>query len=232
MKNLKICAICIMLLCISLVQAQPGKNPTIDSYVKIETNLGVMIFKLFKETLNHTANFKKLSKKGYFDAYNFNRVISGFVIQGGETDSAYAAMEKNGQKIKYLPAEFDKQIFHQRGALAAGRDDNKEKASFLGQIYIVHGKTYTDLQLDAFEKRIGNDFHFSPEARKVYKEIGGTPSLDQNYTIFGQLVKGFDVLDLIANQQKNKADRPLKLVKLKVSLLSKKEIKDLNGVLY
>ncbi|MBP8067024.1 MAG: peptidylprolyl isomerase [Pedobacter sp.] len=195
-----------------------------DSHVKISTNLGEMIFKLYKETPKHHTNFVRLVKKGYFDAYDFNRIIKGFVIQGGETDSAYAAMEKAGEVLKRLPAELNSQLFHQKGALAAGRDDNKEKASFLGQIYVVDGKKYTDQQLDAFEKRIGKDFQFSAEARRIYKEVGGTPSLDQNYTIFGQLVKGWEVLDRIAGQSKDKSDRPLMKIKIKVSMLSKKEV--------
>ncbi|RYG16849.1 MAG: peptidylprolyl isomerase [Chitinophagaceae bacterium] len=198
-----------------------------DTYVKIATNLGDMIFKLHNETPNHKANFINLVRKGYFNTYDFNRVIKGFVIQGGETDSAYAAMEKTGEVLKRLPPEFSSHLVHQKGALAAGRDDNKEKASFLGQIYIVDGKKYTDSQLDAVEKRIGNNFHFSTESRKIYKEIGGTPSLDQNYTVFGQLIKGWEVLESIASQAKSKADRPLVKVSLIVSMLSKKEVKQI-----
>lgn len=228
MNYLKTICIFLMLLPVSFVKAQSNKASSIASYVKIETNLGLMVFKLSNQTPVHSANFIKLAKKGYFNTYDFNRVIKGFVIQGGETDSAYSAMERAGQVLQRIPAEFNGTLFHQKGALAAGRDDNKEKASFLGQFYVVDGKKYTDAQLDGFEKKIGNGFHFSPEARKVYKEIGGTPSLDQNYTVFGQLVKGFDVLDQITAQQKNKADRPFTKIWIKVSVLSKQEIKALN----
>lgn len=225
MKHFKTyCALFLLLINVSLVQAQTNK---VAQFVKIETNLGTMVFKLATQTPNHSANFINLAKKGYFNTYDFNRVIKGFVIQGGETDSAYAAMEKGGQVIKRMQAEFNATLFHQKGALAAGRDDNKDKSSFFGQFYVVDGKKYTDVQLDAIEKRIGNDFHFSTEARKVYKEIGGTPSLDQNYTVFGQLVKGWEVLELIASAQKNKADRPLVKITTKVTVLSKKEIKTL-----
>ncbi len=199
----------------------------LDNYVKIVSTVGTMVFKLSNETPKHTTNFINLVNKGYFNAYDFNRVIKGFVIQGGETDSAYAAMEKVGQILQRIAPEFNTSLFHQKGALAAGRDDNKEKASFLGQIYVVDGKKYTDQQLDAYEKRIGNNFHFSAQARKTYKEVGGTPSLDQNYTVFGQLVKGWDVLDNIAGQTKGKSDRPLVKIKLKVAMLSKKEIQQI-----
>lgn len=194
-------------------------NAQVKKMVKIETNLGTMIFELFNQTPKHTANFIRLTKKGYFNAYDFNRTIKGFVIQGGETDSAYAAMEKEGKVLERLAPEFSTALFHQKGALAAGRDDNKEKASFLGQFYVVDGKKYTDSQLDALEKR--NGITFSVETRRIYKEVGGTPSLDQNYTVFGQLVKGWEVLEQIAGQKKDKSDRPLTKVKLKVSVLSK-----------
>jgi cyclophilin family peptidyl-prolyl cis-trans isomerase len=209
----------VLLLCFSLnASAQ---------FVKIETNLGTMIFKLSDETPKHTANFIKLAKKGYYNNYDFNRVIKGFVIQGGETDSAYAAMGKAGQAFKRIDPELNTSLFHQKGALAAGRDNNKEKTSFEGQFYVVDGKKYTDAQLDDFEKRVGKGFQFCADARKIYKEVGGTPSLDQNYTVFGQLVKGFEALDQIASTAKNKTDRPLVKVKIKVSVLSKKEIKAL-----
>lgn len=205
--------------------ANAQKQP--DSYVKIASNLGAMVFKLNNETPKHKANFIGLVKKGYFNAYDFNRVIKGFVIQGGETDSAYASMEKEGKMLQRIAPEFNDQLFHQKGALAAGRDDNKEKASFLGQIYVVDGKKYTDQQLDAYEKRIGNNFRFSAEARRIYKEVGGTPSLDQNYTVFGQLVKGWEVLDRIAGQTKGKSDKPLVKIKLKVTMLSRMEVEQL-----
>ncbi len=229
MKSLKTICLLLLFVPISLTYAQPQKTAAADPYVKIETNLGTMVFRLSSQTPKHQANFIQLVKKGYFNIYDFNRVIKGFVIQGGETDSAYAAMEKAGETIKRLPAELNETLFHQKGALAAGRDDNKDKASFLGQLYVVDGKKYTDAQLDAIEKRIGKDFHFSAIARKTYKEIGGTPTLDQNYTVFGQLVKGWEVLELIASAPKNKADQPLKKITMKVTLLSKKEIKVLEA---
>lgn len=216
-----------LLLLVLTASAQNSNQKTNPQFVKIETSLGKMVFKLSAETPKHTANFIKLAKKGYYNNYDFNRVIKGFVIQGGETDSAYAAMEKAGQLLQRIEPELNTLLFHQKGALAAGRDDNNEKTSFAGQFYVVDGKKYTDLQLDDFEKRMGKDFHLSAAARKIYREVGGTPSLDQNYTVFGQLVKGFDVLDQIASTAKNKNDKPLVKVTIRVSVLSKKEIKAL-----
>ncbi|RZL36308.1 MAG: peptidylprolyl isomerase [Pedobacter sp.] len=198
------------------------------SYVKIETNLGTMYFKLATETPNHTSIFLRQAKKGVFNQYDFNRVIKGFVIQGGEKDSAYAEMNKMpGQKVNYVNPEFNANLFHQKGALAAGRDDNKDKKSFEEQFYVVDGKKYTDAQLDGVEKRIGGNFKFTDSARRIYKEIGGVPHLDQNYTVFGQLIKGYDVLEKIANAKKDKADTPLNRISIKVSVLNKREIKKL-----
>lgn len=198
------------------------------AYVKIETSLGTMYFKLAAETPNHTGIFLRQAKKGVFNQYDFNRVIKGFVIQGGETDSAYAVMNKTPEQIvTYINPEFNTNLFHQKGALAAGRDDNKEKKSFEEQFYVVDGKKYTDAQLDVIEKRIGSNFKFTDTARKIYKEIGGVPHLDQNYTVFGQLIKGYDVLEKIANAKKDKVDKPLNRISMKVSVLNNREIKKL-----
>jgi cyclophilin family peptidyl-prolyl cis-trans isomerase len=223
MKKVALVLGCLLLLFIGTTNAQKG-----NTYVKIETNLGAMIFGLAKETPKHNQHFIRLAKKGYFNNYTFNRVIKGFVIQGGETDSAYAEiLKKDSSAVKYLAPEFNSNLIHQKGALAAGRDDNKEKKSFPGQFYVVDGKKYTDIQLDAVEKRLGKGFKFSEQARKIYKEIGGAPHLDQNYTIFGQLIKGWEVLDQIASTAKNKADQPLVAIPLKISVLNKKEVTQL-----
>lgn len=222
MKKVALLLACLLLLFIVTTNAQK------ISYVKIETNLGAMIFRLASETPKHKQNFIRLAKKGYFNTYTFNRVIKGFVIQGGETDSAYAEILKNDSSaVKYLAPEFNANLIHQKGALAAGRDDNKEKKSFPGQFYVVDGKKYTDIQLDAVEKRLGKGFMFSEQARKIYKEIGGVPHLDQNYTIFGQLIIGWEVLDQIASATKNKADQPLVAIPLKISVLNKKAVIEL-----
>lgn len=223
MSHFRTFFILFLLLSTSIACAQQTAVAKKDRYVQIETAMGIMVFQLAEEAPKHVANFLKLAKKGYFDTYDFNRVIKAFVAQGGETDSAYAAMEKNAVVLKRIPAEFSVKLFHQKGALAAGRDDNPDKSSFLGQFYIVDGKKYTNAQLDVLEKRIGNGYHFTTEQRKVYQEVGGTPNLDQNYTVFGQLIKGMDVLDQLMGQKANKAGRPEYRIAMKVVVLSKKK---------
>lgn len=224
MKHLFFYFVLLLICTHNVVVAQIPSKITGNQYVKIETNLGEMIFLLSDQTPKHTANFVKLAKSGYFNRYDFNRVISGFVAQGGETDSAYAAMEKERKILERLAPEFNASLFHQKGALAAGRDDNQEMSSFLGQFYVVGGKIQTDASLAAVEQRRGGGFKIPVEARKIYKEVGGVPYLDQNYTVFGQLIKGMDVLEKIMGQATDKSDRPKVKVAFKVSVLSKKQI--------
>jgi len=224
MRYFKIVFTLLLIIKLSFANAQRTSK---DQFVQIKTNVGTMIFQLSAEAPKHVANFIKLANKGYFNTYDFNRVLKGFVAQGGETDSAYAAMEKNGEVLDRIPAEFNAKLFHQKGALAAGRDDNPAKSSFLGQIYIVDGRKYSDTQLDALEKRMGSGFKFTAEQRKTYKEVGGTPNLDQNYTVFGQLVKGMDVFDTLMSQKANKAGKPEVRIAITVALLSKREAKSL-----
>jgi peptidyl-prolyl cis-trans isomerase B (cyclophilin B) len=108
-----------------------------------------------------------------------------------------------------IPAEFAPNLIHKKGALAAARDDNPEKASSNCQFYIVHGQTYNDTALNMMECNVRQQnpgFRFTEAQRKVYKTIGGTPFLDQNYTVFGEVVKGLDVLDKIAAAEKDAND--------------------------
>lgn len=198
-----------------------------NEYVKIETDSGTMIAKLYSKTPLTTKNFVKLVKKHFYDGLLFHRVEKGFMIQGGDPDSRHA---KPGEKLgngglKYtIPAEFDTSLFHQKGAMAMARetnDVNPEKASSSCQFYIVEGKTFTDLEMD----RIEEHFHIKiPEShREIYKTIGGAPFLDMNYTVFGQVISGLNVIDKIAHAAKDKNDRPLHDIKMKITLLKKNE---------
>ncbi len=191
---------------------------------KIETNMGTMVVLLYDKTPLHKANFIKLTKEHYFDSLLFHRVIKGFMIQGGDPDSKHAkpkVMLGNGGPSYTIPAEFDTSIIHKKGVLAAARDGNPQKASSGSQFYIVQGKTYNDGELDAMEVRTGRKY--SPAQRNLYKTIGGTPFLDMGYTVFGELISGFDVLDKIAAMPCDASDRPLGDVRiLKVTVLRKK----------
>jgi len=193
-----------------------------NQYIKIETEQGSCIVKLYNETPVHRDNFIKLVKSGYFDATTFNRILKGFVIQGGDPDSLYDKGKQLKPEQKWIGPEFNEALYHKRGALAMGRDDNKAKESFTTQIYIVDGRTYTDAQLDAIEKR--NNVKFPEAERLAYKSIGGTPQLDQNYTVFGEIVKGIDLINKLTAVKVNKDGNPDKVVWMKVTVLTTKEV--------
>lgn len=192
--------------------------------VKVITPYGTMIIKLYDQTPHHRDNFIKLVKAHFYDSTLFHRVINTFMIQGGDPQSKHAqpgAMLGNGDVSYTIPAEFQLDLYHIKGALAAARDDNPTKASSGCQFYIVQGKKWTDEQLDELEKTRLGGRKIPVDQREYYKNIGGTPQLDQSYTIFGQVVKGLDVIDKIATQKTDANNRPLTDVPMKIRLIHK-----------
>lgn len=169
--------------------------------VLLETNYGDIVIRLSDSTPLHRDNFLKLVKTGYYDSVLFHRVIRNFMIQGGDPTSKHAKPGEplgNGGPDYTIPAEFRTGLFHKKGVIAAARNDNPEKASSGSQFYIVQGKIFTDAGLDSVETYRLNGRKIPPGQREVYKTVGGTPHLDQNYTVFGEVVKGLDVVDKIA----------------------------------
>ena len=205
-----------------------AKKPvTTARMVDITTTFGDIVVKLYDSTPLHRDNFIRLVKEGFYDSLLFHRVIAGFMIQGGDPQSKNApdtvqlgAGEAPGNRI---PAEFNPNYFHKKGALAAARDDNPEKASSNCQFYIVEGKPMSDTDLNMMECQIRNEkpaFRYTDAQRKMYNTLGGTPFLDQNYTVFGEVVKGMDVIDKIAEAQRDANDRPLQNVMMKMRMLN------------
>jgi len=199
--------------------------------IEMVTTEGTIILRLFDSTPLHRDNFLRLVKSGYFDSLLFHRVIHYFMIQGGDPKSkdALPGQPLGDSSAPYtLPAEFRVSLFHKRGVLAAAResdDVNPQKASSGSQFYIVQGKKYTDSQLDSVEiKRLKRKI---PEyQREVYKSLGGTPFLDQNYTIFGEVVSGMETVDKIAagaTSKGNDMDRPLQDVRITSARLIKRK---------
>lgn len=193
--------------------------------VKIITSKGTMVVLLSDKTPKHRDNFIKLVKQKFYDSVIFHRVIKDFMIQGGDPETKKAEPGKRYRNggLKYtIPAEFDTSLFHKRGVLAAARDNNPEKASSSCQFYIVQGKKFTDSSLNEVEiKRLGGrTIPFNH--REVYKTIGGSPHLDQNYTIFGEVIKGMDVVDKIANSARDQYDRPKEDIRIIKMRLKKK----------
>ncbi|WP_442591178.1 peptidylprolyl isomerase [Pedobacter sp. AW31-3R] len=206
----------LFVLSVALVSAQP-------SFVRLVTNKGDITLRLYEETPKHRDLFLENIKKGLFDKAQFNRVIKSFVSQGGELDDTILNREKRHPEIpvQRIPAELIPSLFHKKGALGMGRNDNPEKSSYFSQIYLVEGTLQTDESLDAVIKKYG--ISFSPAQREVYKTIGGTPFLDQNYTLFGEIVEGMTVAEKINSSATNKDDVPLEPVTFTPVILSKKE---------
>jgi len=194
---------------------------TAHRFVKIKTPQGSCIVKLYNETPLHRDNFIKLVKSGYFNKTTFNRIIKNFVIQGGDPDSLYEKTHILKPEKKWIAPEFRPNLFHKRGALAMGRDDNPTESSFTTQIYLVDGKKVSNGWLDTLEKK--SNIHFSAAQRLAYNTIGGTPSLDQHYTVFGEIVQGLDLIDKITALKVDKNGDPDSVVWMKLTLLNAKE---------
>ena len=189
--------------------------------IKISTDSGVIIVKLSDSTPLHRDNFVKLVKAGFYDSLLFHRVIQQFMIQGGDPGSKYATpgnmLGNGGGDMVRIPAEFHPTLFHKKGALAAARDGNPEMASSACQFYLVEGKTYTDEQLNILEQQKGRKY--TTEQRNMYKTNGGTPHLDQAYTVFGEVETGIEVIAKIAYVQKDDNNRPAGDVRMKMEVI-------------
>lgn len=204
-------------------------KPT-NTFIKIQTNYGIAYVKLYNETPKHRDNFIKLVTEKTLDSTLFHRVIQGFMIQGGDVTSKNAKPGDqlgSGDMGYTVPAEFLPNLFHKRGVLAAARDNNPAKASSGSQFYIVQGKKYTDTELDGIEKNRLENRKFTPEQKEVYKTIGGAPFLDGSYTVFGEVIKGMQMIDNICTVKIDRNDRPLTDIKMTVSIVEKKELKQL-----
>ncbi|TRX71591.1 peptidylprolyl isomerase [Carboxylicivirga sp. M1479] len=260
----------LLVCCFSLFLSQ-AQEPV--SYVHISTNLGTMKVKLYNETPEHRDNFLKLVGQKHFDGTLFYRVVKGFVIQGGSSDSRNAAP---GRAIGYgkainIDAEYHENCFHKRGALCAPRQPeevNHFKMSDISQFYIVQGRKYSTEELDLIEKATNNPIkielkkqyylphkeelarlkkedpkgfnkllreikdkinfqyslsdkiEFTETQRQKYTTVGGTPELDGDYTVFGEVVEGMSVLNKIASSPVDKNNRPTSNVTIKVSIVT------------
>lgn len=216
-----------VVLCLCFISAFSAKPK--HQYVKIKTEQGECIVKLYNETPLHRDNFIKLTQNGTYNGTLFHRVIKDFMIQGGDPDSKTAvkgALLGEGTVGYTVPAEFRDSLFHKKGVLAAARDNNPEKASSGSQFYLVQGKKFTDEQLDGLEKN-RLKFKIPQWQREIYKTIGGTPHLDRNYTAYGEVVKGIDLIDKIAVVETDSNNRPLSDVKMTITVLKRREAKKL-----
>jgi cyclophilin family peptidyl-prolyl cis-trans isomerase len=212
--------------------------------VEIITTKGIIVIRLSDSTPQHRDNFLRLAKTGFYDSLLFHRVIRNFMIQSGDPDSKDGHPGKplsqggsGGQGSGFvgtsslvpprpypslrsdIPAEFRPTLFHKRGALGAARtgdDVNPTRASSGSQWYIVQGKRFTDAGLDSVEKYRLKGRKIPDDERSVYRQLGGTPHLDQQYTVFGEVVRGMEVVDTIAAVKTSgpPLDRPIGEVRI------------------
>jgi cyclophilin family peptidyl-prolyl cis-trans isomerase len=178
-----------------------------ETIVTIKTSMGTIKAKLYNDTPKHRDNFIKLVNEGWYNGSPFHRVIKDFMIQGGQNadgrlDPGYT-----------IPAEIMSNHFHKKGALAAARmpdQVNPKKASSGSQFYIVQGKKFDENWLDMYESRTGKVF--SARQRQAYQTTGGSPHLDGDYTVFGEVIEGLDVVDKIAAVKTGAQDVPVEPV--------------------
>ncbi|HPH22917.1 MAG TPA: peptidylprolyl isomerase [Chitinophagaceae bacterium] len=204
------------------------KKKITEKLVEITTEYGVMIARLYDSTPLHRDNFLKLVQEKFYDSLLFHRVIKNFMLQGGDPTSknadSSASLGGGSAPGERIAAEFRPNFFHKKGALAAARDGNPEKASSNCQFYIVQGNKVDTAQLNqVYQQSVKNNnpnFIYSAQQKEIYQRMGGTPFLDQNYTVFGEIISGLNVIDKIAAIPTRPGDRPIKNVIMKIRLLN------------
>jgi peptidyl-prolyl cis-trans isomerase B (cyclophilin B) len=187
-----------------------AENP--ETGVVIETDLGVIKLKLYEDTPLHRANFVKLIKEGHYDDGDFYRIITYFMIQGGDAEN----------QPKYtIPAEFNSKYIHKRGTVSMARVDenNPNKESSSAEFFVVHGGPYTEEEVEEEARALG--LNLTPEQKQTYVREGGYMSLDQQYTIFGEVVEGLDVVDKIAREKVHGIEKPKRKIAFKISVVNK-----------
>ncbi len=242
-----------------------------SQYIKVLTDKGEIVIRLYNETPKHRDNIIKLVNDKYYDGQIFHRIINNFVVQGGDPTTKNAKPDSlygNGGPEYLIDFEYVDTLIHKRGAVGMARegdDINPEKKSSGSQFYIVKGKIFTNQQLDELEKKLESrnksslykkifneklakqkeknidtvslsldvniafdsvweklpKFKFSEKQRKIYTSIGGIPHLDKNYTVFGEVTQGIDIIDEYSAVTTDKNDRPLKDIKFSIEVLKK-----------
>ena len=201
------------------VGAQTLTTDSIEHEVLLETSKGNIRVKLYNDTPIHRDNFLKLVRQGFYDGLLFHRVIPDFMIQAGDSASRHAkegVLLGDSPEPYTLPAEIHFPAhFHRRGAFAAAREGDEkipQPASSYSQFYIGTGSIFTDDGLDVMQERLDSTTHntikLTPKIKEVYRTFGGAPHLDGQYTVFGEVVEGFDVTDLIQWASRDENNRP------------------------
>jgi cyclophilin family peptidyl-prolyl cis-trans isomerase len=189
--------------------------------VVLDTDLGEIEIVLYEKTKEHKENFVKLVNEGFYDGLLFHRIIENFMIQGGDPQSKNAPKDKmlgSGGPGYTIPAEIIPEYYHKKGALSAARTGdnmNPMRRSSGCQFFIVTGKVYSVEELSMYEKRLNTKF--SEEQKQAYTTTGGTPFLDAQYTVFGEVVRGMDIVEKLEKVKTGSGDRPLEDVSIKTA---------------
>jgi len=200
-----------------------GQDSNRETLIKFETSKGNMVVKLYNETPAHRDNMIKLIKEGFYKDQLFHRVIKDFMIQGGDPHSTGA---EKGQRLGSggpgytVPAEFNDNLIHKKGALAAARKGdsvNPEQASSGSQFYLVQGRVLSPEELNILAQR--GMAAFTEESAEIYTTLGGTPHLDGSYTVFGEVIEGLEIIDIIASSPCDAYNRPIEDVIYSISII-------------
>lgn len=212
------------------LRAQDAPADTVEHEVELLTNKGRIVVKLYNDTPLHRDNFLRLVRTGFYDSLLFHRVIPGFVIQAGDSASRHA---RPGQALGESPEGYTVPAeirfpahYHKAGALAAAREDdarNPQRASSASQFYIVTGRLYDDAGLDRAQVYLDSvtegRVKLTPQIRETYRSIGGMPYLDGLYTVFGEAIEGYDIIDQIQwvpRDERNRPDEDVRILRARV----------------
>lgn len=218
MKNILILSLILFVSVNISAQKRRDKNKEKETTILMKTTFGDITIKLYNQTEYHKNNFIKLVKEKFYDSILFHRVIKDFMVQAGDPNSKNAAANQslgNGGPGYTVPAEITPKFFHKKGVLSAARQGdnvNRTRRSSGSQFYLVTGKKYTDAELNDLEANYKTKF--TDEQREAYKTVGGTPHLDGQYTVFGEVVKGIEIIDKIQVVKTGVSNRPVKDVKI------------------
>lgn len=204
----------LLFLCVIPLQ---GKKREKRAVVRIETSCGTIRVALSDDTPLHRDNFLKLAASGFYDGTLFHRCIRDFMIQGGDPDSRNAPKGKllgEGNPGYTIPAEFClPYLYHWRGALAAARepdDINPEQNSSGCQFYIVYGRKQGPGDIKKVRSMLQEKgIEMTSQMSDDYQMRGGTPHLDGQYTVFGEVIEGLDVVRRIQSVATDSNSRPL-----------------------
>lgn len=191
-----------------------------ETIAKITTSLGIIKIRLFKETPLHRANFIMVANTGYFDSTVFSRVVPNFMAQAGSGYNGKHTDLKIQMGAYTIPAEFNARLFHKKGAVAMAREyrNNPDKRSNPYAFYFVEGSIFSDETLDIYEKKTGNKF--TKEQRDYYTKNPGAAHIDNEHTVFGEIIEGFDVVPKLTAVETDGQDWPREdLFILKVEIL-------------